>query len=63
MTVTSRAVAAAPPETLMLTVRVFELVRVTEFTVMPVPENATEPPNGPLAPPKFEPLNVMLWFD
>ncbi len=54
-TVTSRAPVAAPAATDRLTLRWVESDRLTEFTVIPVPENDTELFDQ-LPDPKFEPV-------
>ena len=58
VTVTLRSPRVAPAVSVMFAVSCVALTFVTELTVMPVPENATEPPNVPLAPPKPVPLIV-----
>ena len=58
VTVTFRVPVAAPPESEMLTVSCVELLRVTELTVIPLPEKATD---APLTKPV--PVKTMLWFE
>ena len=60
VTVTLRTPVAAVDETETTTVSRVELLRVTEFTVMPLPEKLTEPPPLTKFDGKFEPLTVML---
>jgi hypothetical protein len=60
-TVTLREPVAASGAIEMLTVRWVEFVQVTELTVIPAPENETEPlVQVPLR--KFEPVMTMFWF-
>ena len=55
--VTSRGPAGAPPATVTFTVRLLELLRVVELTVMPVPENDTATPTW-----KLVPTIARFWF-
>jgi hypothetical protein len=55
--VTSRAPVAAVPVIVMFAVSEIELVKMTELTVMPRPENATV---APLTKPV--PVIVMFWL-
>jgi hypothetical protein len=61
VTVTVRAPRVAVVETEMLTLRWLESVRLTELTVIPVPEKATDDV-GHEPELKFEPVRVTFWL-
>lgn len=61
VTVTLREPRVAEADTEIRTVRCVEFVRVTEMTVIPVPEKTTlEADHEPLR--KFEPVRTMFWL-
>jgi hypothetical protein len=62
VTVTLRTPVAAVEDTETLRVNLDEFCRFTVLTVIPVPENATEPPPLTKFDGKFEPFRVMVWF-